>query len=137
MGACESYILRGRVIEGRAAEVVVVESGDSRLETPGIEGAQLTVQVDPRRASRKTIAKRLSTEKGDFAIPIEEFGAGLLEYEMGLTARKPGFQRAEGYFKLPGQGKRVLIVLTPGRDIGEDDDELLEDPNATIEKYWK
>lgn len=132
---CSPYVLRGKVIQGAASEVVIVNPDDPRLEQDGVPGANVSLSVDPSRAQRKLLARQSSGETGELEFRIEELGAGMIEYDMGLSARRAGFQRAEGYFKLPTKEKRVLIVLTPGRDVGELDDDL--SPEQQVEKYWR
>lgn len=131
--ACSPYVLRGKVIEGRASEVVLVNPDDPRLEAPGVEGARATLHVDPQRAGRKLLAKEASGGGGELEMTIDHFGAGMIEYDMGLSVRRAGFQRAEGFFKLPTKDQRILVILTPGRDVGSLDD---EEPFEQMEKYW-
>lgn len=135
LAGCSPYVLRGKVIQGAASEVVIVNPDDPRLEQDGVPGANVSLSVDPSRAQRKLLARQSSGETGELEFRIEELGAGMIEYDMGVSARRAGFQRAEGYFKLPTKDKRVLIVLTPGRDVGELDNDLT--PEQQVEKYWR
>lgn len=115
--ACGPHKMYGRVVVGDSSYVTVVDKDDHRLhEDNGVSGVLLKLQLDPGRINRRTMAEETSDEEGEFALPVDEFGAGLLEQECGVLARRRGFKSAEGVFMLPGDGKRILIVLTPGRD---------------------
>ena len=39
-----------------------------------------------------------------------------MEYGLGVVARKSKHAPAEGFFPLPGSGKRLLVVLARGND---------------------
>lgn len=114
--ACGPHTLQGRVIEGDASYVVVVDRHDERLQNPGIEGVLLRTEIDPGRINRRTLEAQSSDSKGDFALPIDEFGAGLIELDLSVLARRRGYKSAEGVFRVPSESKRVLIVLAPGFD---------------------
>lgn len=116
LGACAPYTLKGRVVRGEASYIAVVDDGDPRLDAEGIPGVQLKLTLDPGKLKRKTAAQEVSGASGELSLPVEEAGAGLLEFDAGLIARKRGYAPAEGFFRLPGGGKRILVVLTPGRD---------------------
>ncbi|HBS28540.1 MAG TPA: hypothetical protein DEB06_03595 [Phycisphaerales bacterium] len=115
-GACSPYTVRGRVVHGDSSYLMLVDRDDPRLLEPGIPGAQMKLTLDPGKLSRKTASQQVSGADGDLALPVEEIGAGLLEFDAALIVRKRGFAPAEGFFKLPGSGQRVLVVLGPGRD---------------------
>lgn len=117
--ACGPYTLKGRVIQGDVSSVAIVDDDDRRLGDeggPGLSGVGLKLTLEPARLNRKLVAQEYSADDGSFELPVDEAGAGLLEFEAGILARRRGFQSAEGVFMLPGGSKRVLIILAPGRD---------------------
>lgn len=117
--SCGPYTIRGRVIEGDASYVAVVDKDDHRLDVPresGVAGALLRLQLDPGRINRRKIAEETSGQDGAFSLPIDEFGAGVLQLEGGLLVRRTGFKAAEGVFTIPDDKKRILVILAPGRD---------------------
>lgn len=124
-------ILRGKVVSGPQSMVMVVPGDDPRLAGPGIDGVTVALTLDPRSLGRKPLGDGVSYGDGTFAIPINEFGAGLLEYEIGVLARIEGREHAEGFFKLPPGGQRVLIVMAKGADTYRE----FEDPRSEIKRY--
>jgi hypothetical protein len=125
----------GRVVQGDTSYITVVDKDDHRLEEEnGVSGVLLKLQLEPGRISRRTVAEQTSGSDGRFSLPVDEFGAGVLEQECGLLARRRGFKSAEGVFMLPGDSKRILIVLEPGRDAAGAFD---EEPSVQeqIERY--
>jgi len=116
---CAPYTLRGKVVEGEVSFIAVVDADDPRLDGPGLSGAMLTLQTDPQRLNRKTVGSAVSDADGGFSIPVNEVGAGVLIYDMGLEARKKGYSPAEQFFRLPPAGKRVLVLLAPGGSAAE------------------
>ena len=115
---CASYRLQGKVIEGGTPAVLVVEKDDPRLNEPGIAGTVLEVTIDPNRLSASDAGADVSDLQGEFAIPIGEFGAGLLEYDARVIARLRGYQTTNRTIRLPGSNKRLLVILSPGQDNG-------------------
>ena len=113
---CDTYRLRGKVVEGGTSGVFVVEQDDPRLERPGLGGAVVKLTLEPGRLSAKHLSPDSSDLEGDFAIAVHEFGAGVLEYPVRLTAQMRGHRSASQRFMLPGSKKRVLVVLAPGED---------------------
>ncbi|MBL8746727.1 MAG: hypothetical protein JNK58_10275 [Phycisphaerae bacterium] len=133
--ACGPHTMRGRVVVGESSYITVVDQDDHRLhENNGVAGALLKLQLDPGRINRRVIAEETSDDDGTFTLPVDEFGAGVLELECGLLARRRGFKSAEGVFMLPSKGKSILIVMTPGRDAAGAYD---EEPSAQeqIERF--
>jgi len=126
------YQLRGRVVQGETSFVSVVDADDPRLEGMPVPNASLHLQMDPGNIKRETIARAVSGADGSFAIDVDRFGAGWVEYDVGLFVRKSGFDPAMAPFRLPPESRRVLVVLSPGRDhdLGEEArsiDQLQED----------
>lgn len=114
-----SYSLQGRVVRGDYSAVEIVDSGDPRLNDPktALSGVSVSVQGDPNKLNRKSLGRAVSSRGGDFSMPVDEFGAGLLDYDIGVFARKKGYEPAEGFYKLPGGSRRLLITMTPGEDV--------------------
>lgn len=133
-GGCASPALRGRVIEGDASYLILVSANDPRLEGTGVAGASLMVTMDPMKLNRKTIGSGASGPDGYFEVPISEHGGGFLEIDVAMTARKKGCEPAEGYFRLPGSNRRVLVVLGPGKDRPTGLER--EDPSRDVDRFW-
>ena len=128
LGACQSYTLRGRVVQGDVSYVVLVDRDDPRLTGPGMAGVRLDVTIDPGRLNRSSLPSEMSGASGELSILVRKPGAGFLKYEASLLARYPGFQTAEGVFDLPKKSRRVLVVLAPGTDpTGLDSNRTIED----------
>ena len=119
---CGGYQLRGKVIEGTFSGIEIVSKDDPRLGEPGVGGVSLHLQNDPNRLNRETIVRGSSGPDGSFELPVDLTGAGLLEYDVGLFARRKGLAPAQSAFRLPSSGRRVLITMAPGedRDLGEE-----------------
>jgi len=137
LGGCSSPSIKGRVVAGEGSYIIVVTSSDPRLSGPGVEGvagASVAVVMDPSRLNRKVIASGVSGPNGEFELPIDEFGAGFLEIDVAVTARKKDHSPAESYFRLPGSSRRLLIVLGPGQDrpTGLEREDLTKD----VDRFW-
>lgn len=111
---CESYQLRGKVVSGVSSSIEVVGRGDERLKGPGIGGARVEGWIDPQRLDREQLPSRTTAADGTFALPVSATGAGLLEYDVWLTASAVRRRAASSTFRLPGSDRRVLITLGPG-----------------------
>ncbi len=127
LGACGSYELQGRVVRGPSPLVATVDPDDPRFEGPGVPVASIQLSLDPRSLNRKLLPGGYADADGWFAIPIDEFGAGLLEYDLEVVARKQGLNSAIGIVRLPGSSQRLLIVLGPGPDRYRPPDNPLHD----------
>lgn len=133
---CQSYALRGRVIEGARSQVWVVDADDPRLAGPGapagIGGASIGFMLDPDKAGHKSLGGSFSDADGSFRYPVDEIGAGFLEYGLGVTARAAGKSPAQDSMPMPADDKRLLIMLAPGRDnLPRESDNPMND----IERY--
>ncbi|MEX2213411.1 MAG: hypothetical protein WD768_04745 [Phycisphaeraceae bacterium] len=128
LSGCSAYKLQGSVIYGPRSTVEVVSSDDPRLvKGSPIEEAAILITLDPNSLRRKLLGQTLPNEKGQFAMVIDEPGAGLLEYEVQIICSAPGFTEAGGDIPLPGSNKRVLITLAPGSGRVARPDQLLEE----------
>jgi hypothetical protein len=113
--ACGTYQLRGRVIDGPMPMLLVVSPNDARLQGHGMPGVLVDAIIDPDRPLQQTrLPAQMTDNQGHFAIPVEATGAGLLEYNVQITARLDGYTSVRRTLKLPGRDKRILIVVTPG-----------------------
>ncbi len=114
--ACSTYQLQGVVVEGPAPGVYVVDSSDARLNQLGVADAQIMAMLDPDTLRPKPLPTAMTDDHGRFAIPIDEPGAGLLEYSVSIHANAAGYGDAGvDAMSLPGAGKQLLVVLSAGR----------------------
>ncbi len=134
LAAC-GYTLQGKVVRGDYSAIQIVDKDDPRLQNDGIPNVQIQLQTDPNRINRETIARLASTPDGTVNIPVDLPGAGMFIYDMGLYARKPGYEPAQHLFKLPSSNRRVLITLAPGedRDLGVD----RRAPDRDLERFMR
>jgi hypothetical protein len=117
LASCGPHTIHGRVIEGDASFITLVDKDDHRLDAKeGVSDVLLKLQLEPGRINRRQIAQETSDRDGYFRLPVDEFGAGVIELEGGLLARRRGYRSAEGVFPIPGGSQRILVVLAPGRD---------------------
>ncbi len=119
LSACSTYELRGRVIEGPTPAVVVLSADDPRFtrNADGLPGAIVEAVIDPDRPLQQiTLDPQLTEDDGSFTIPVSATGAGVLEYTVQLTVRLAEHTSVRRSFKLPGRGKRVLVIIAPGPD---------------------
>lgn len=114
LSGCEGYQLRGKVVEGPVSTIMIVDQNDPKLREPGVAGTFLKITTDPGRMSQKYIGGQQTNLDGEFAVPINEPGAGLLEYTVEVHAQALGFSDAVQTFDLPGGNKRVLVILAEG-----------------------
>lgn len=114
--ACSGYRLEGTVVQGPQPAVLVVNKNDPRLNMPGVSGAAVSVTIDPRSLSAEMLATEIADYNGRFSVDVPHMGAGVLEYEVEILCRAGGFLPSARSMKLPGSGKRLLIVMSPGTD---------------------
>lgn len=126
---CSAYTLRGRVIAGDISYVMVLPADDPRFEEgAGVAGVRVRLQNNPDRLNRKVIGETVSDSSGEFSVPVSEVGVGFLTFDVGLGARRKGYESVVHFFRLPPSSQRVLIMLAPG-DPGAEwrkDDELYQ-----------
>ena len=44
--ACSAYNLQGKVIDGPASQITIVDAGDPRLDQPGLAGASIETMLE-------------------------------------------------------------------------------------------
>ena len=113
---CGGYQLSGVVLHSKTAGIFIVDANDSRLNNIGVGNVVINVTIDPTSLGLKKLPKVLSDEQGRFSIPVDEVGAGVLEYEARVLARRNGYRYVEDLISLPSKKKRLLILMEPGRD---------------------
>jgi len=70
--------------------------------------------LDPATLAPEEVGGAVTDAQGRFRIPVKALGAGFLEYELGMHVRAKGFQTLWQTLPMPGRGRRVLVVVTPG-----------------------
>jgi len=142
LGGCsQSYSIQGRVVRGATAEVLLVDKDDPRLTEPDSSGggAVILAVLEPNTPTEtQSLGRHVSNGQGWFAIPVDAFASGLLEYEAQIVVRREGNQGVMDTFKLPRGGKRVLVTLPLGRDTlvvpGSFLDQTLRDAKPYLEQ---
>jgi len=137
-GCGGGYQLRGKVVEGPIAQVQVVDADDPRFLEPdrSAGGAVVWAVFEPNNGiDRERLGRFVTDGDGVFAIPLDAPGAGLLMYEVQLTARRSGHQGALGTIDVPGRGKRVLITLPHGVDTLRVEEDLVGETLRDAEPY--
>lgn len=122
---CQPYTLRGKVIAGDESAVRIIDADDPALTAigPPIDEASVEITLDPRSLGRETLARTQTDPDGTFEAPLDRLGMGVLEYEIGVVARKQGRNPAQEFLDPPSPDKRLLITLAPGQDtLSEPDD---------------
>ena len=94
LSGCSSYVLHGKVVAGPISHMAFVGADDNRLGETGIDGVQVTLRRDPGRLSTYLAASAITDLDGNFSLVVYELGAGWMEEEWLVVARKPGFQNA-------------------------------------------
>ena len=127
IAGCATYELRGVVVVGKNASLIVVDEDDARLKQPGIEGADVQVVIDPQSLNRTILPEGQTDSAGRFAIPVKETGAGFLEYQAMVATHAPGHRLVTETIPLPPANKRLLITLPTGRDTYRPQDDILNE----------
>jgi hypothetical protein len=114
---CDTYQMRGVVIEGAVSAIQIVDEDDPRLSNGnGLPMATIDVTLDPDRLSRKHMPRGISEVDGTFAVPIDEQGAGYLDYQVRVVVRRAGHDSALSDLRVPGPHSRLLVTLVNGED---------------------
>lgn len=114
---CGQYQMRGIVIEGAVSAIRVVKEDDPRLlEGPGLPMATIDAAIDPERLSRIQLPRGVSDIDGTFGIPVDETGAGYLDYYVRVIVRRAGYDTAVEDIRVPGPHQRLLVTLARGED---------------------
>ncbi len=127
LAGCSAYELQGTVIEGAAPMIVVVKADDPRLKQPGVDAVAIDVVLRPHEVKPKAFGPTLTDKQGHFSLAIPEMGAGFLEIQSLISARKSGFQSAWNYLQLPGADQRLLIIIAHGQDTNPPPTDILRD----------
>lgn len=124
---CRPYQIEGLVVIGGVSEVTVVAEGDPRLRARGIEGASVELTVDPKSMRPRRLAAVMTDRDGRFVMPIDELGAGFLEYKLAVRCSIDGYQTAYQTLKLPSRSKSLLITIAAGRDTFQPKTDILRE----------
>ena len=116
LSGCGSYVIQGKVVAGPVSHMAFVAQDDMRLGEPGINDVRVTLRRDPDRLSTRVAANVTTSADGKFSLHVDELGAGWLEEQWLLVARKGGFQNATWKQRLTMKHRkmRLLVTLTPG-----------------------
>ena len=132
-GCGAAYRLQGKVIPGNISYVTVVHGSDERLDQPGLAGVTVRLISEPDKLNREVMGEAVTDSNGKFSIPFEKIGAGMMLYNVGLSARRDGYAPAVSTaFRLPPESRRVLILLVPGQDTYRDP--IDDTPGAILNK---
>ncbi|MEE8154557.1 MAG: carboxypeptidase-like regulatory domain-containing protein [Phycisphaerales bacterium] len=128
LSGCSSYVLHGKVIAGPISHMAFVGADDNRLGEAGIDGVQVTVRRDPGRLSTQLVASAITDLDGNFSLAVDELGAGWMEEEWLLVARKPGFQNATWQQRLTMKHPKLqlLVTMTPGYSEPDRHEDLMD-----------
>ena len=114
LAGCEAYALRGIVVEGQVSRIMVVDASDERLQSIGLPGARVEFVLDPNTLRPIPAGTVLADEFGRFELPVDEAGAGFLQYALCVRATLRNFGTVWQQMPLPPAGKRLIIVMAEG-----------------------
>lgn len=136
VAGCSPYQLRGVVLEGSVDMIEVVNADDPRLERFGVPGASVQVLLDPDRLSPKTIGRGSTNGDGQFALPINETGAGFLLLDVEVLVGAEGFSGTSQEMVLPGGKQRLVVTLKRGqRKPNDRGNDFERDTQREVETY--
>lgn len=135
LSGCGSYKLRGKVVEGPLSAVIVTDAKDPRFTEIPMPGVRISAVLDPDSLNRKDMGTVVTDREGWFEMNIDEFGAGMLEYDVRVIARMRDYQPAVQSMPLPSRNKVLLIMMAPGRDELPRDESLLDETLRETEMY--
>lgn len=130
LSGCSGYQLHGMVVEGREPGLVVYDRKDPRLEEIGrfgLDQATVEVTLDPDTGRRQRLDPVRTDAAGRFVVPVDAFGLGTLEYDVGLLIHRPGFRPQWRVMHAPRDGQVVVVTLEPGGGSGRLELDLLRD----------
>ncbi len=83
--------------------------------------------VDPDSHKPDYMAPARTDGHGHFDIPITEFGAGFLTYDLQVVGRAVEHQPAIESIKMPSSFKRLVIMLPSGKDTYKPQRDILDE----------
>ena len=111
LGGCNSYVLKGHVVQGDISIMSFVRPDDPRLADPPVTGARVTVVRDPENLGAERVGSELSDGYGEFWVPLDAFGAGHLDEVFRISVSRSGYQTANSLQRLRASDERVLLVI--------------------------
>ena len=136
LAGCGGYALEGRVVQGPRPSVRVVGADDPALDGSPLSGVQVSATLDPTDLNAKPLGSATTGPDGRFSLPVQALGAGTLQYEVEVAARRDGYQSAGDMFPMPGRSQRLLITLTPGEGGYEGRPDLLKQTLDEGTRLW-
>ncbi len=118
LAGCQNYVIEGKTITGPTPMIAFVDADDPRLDELPVSSAEVLVRRDPDRPGQAESARVFSGNDGTFTVTLDEFGAGWMDEQWEIVARKAGYRSIEHRESLPAaDADRVLLIqLTPGQD---------------------
>ena len=125
---CSSYVIQGKVVVGPVSSMTFVSPDDTRLGEAGMSDVRVTLRRDPDRLSTRVVASVTTDGDGKFSLDVNELGAGWMEEQWLLAARKPRFENAMWKQRLTMKhGKmRLLVTMTPGYSDPDPHEDLMD-----------
>jgi hypothetical protein len=114
LGGCATgRTVTGRVLEGKASVVTVVNTDDNRLQTQGVAGVR--VRLTRGDSTSSSIAETTTLTDGSFSLTVDEqYLVGRLE----VVASGPTVLTCRGSVYLPSDDRQVLVIVEPGNSQG-------------------
>jgi len=115
LGGCGvgTNAVTGRVLSGRASVVTIVNADDPRLLQQGV--ADVRVRITRGDGSLSSIVETTSQPDGSFVVRVPEREMyGRLE----VVASGPTILTCRGSLYLPGEDRRVLVLVEPAGPSG-------------------
>ncbi len=128
MTGCGSYVIQGKVVAGPISHMAFVAQDDMRLGEAGMDQVRVTLRRDPDRLSTRVVAYVTTGSDGKFSLVVNELGAGWMEEQWLLLARKGGFQNATRNQPLTMKHRemRLLVTMTPGYSEPDPHEDLMD-----------
>ncbi len=117
--AVEPYVIHGRAVRSDFTTASFVDVDDSRLLGEGLSSVDVYLIRNPTRGDREVVARVQTNDVGEFAMPVNAYGAGWMIEEWMIHTYRPGFQSVESIMTLPKPKETRALLLMLGRGIAE------------------
>ncbi len=131
---CGQLHLRGKVLEGPEAKILIVDGDDPRLEERGVGFYGMDLTIDKQKIEERKLGHFEADSKGEFDCVIDYPLAKMLILDLTIDGRKEGYVPLMENVLVPSNSRRLLIYVKPGKDFDVHTDDIIGETLRMVPK---
>lgn len=116
LSGCTDYKVEGYAVQSDTPGIYVTATATPDDPSRALAEVRIEVIRDPQSLGRESVGQTVTDGQGRFTLPLDYAGAGFLEEDVLIIARRRGYEPTRQIIPMPAESAILRIEMSPGVD---------------------